>query len=370
MTRAHSLLVSLSLAACATLGTPGQGDVDLPTTGAGPFRKLQTSEVHGVAPYLLDSQSSQFREPAVVRLDDAPESTRVALFLVERQGGADVIARTSADDARSFFGGTGDLPAHEPIVVLQKDQPWEAQDLGGPSALRVGGTYYLYYASNGRVGLARSSDGAAFVKEPSAVFSPPRSARAPSVARLEDGAFRMLYASGGALYEAASPDGLAWTELDGDPTTSAVDPVFGPAGPAFGLAPGEKPPFDEVATDDPCLLPRTTPAGRLQFRVLYTGTAADGSTSIGFAARYGLEGALTRNPLAVLSQGKHEAAPAWLEWQDGEGATPQAPTNRSLLYVDMDAPKPLSGPLYRAIGAAVAPVAVTLAAPSPFPAAP
>jgi hypothetical protein len=346
-------VVLFTLVGCATLGSSGQGDLNLPTSGVGPFRKLGQTELTGVAPFILDSQSARYREPSVLALDADPSSTHVELFAVATSGDHDVIVHTHADDARSFFGGSGDL-AHSPAVALSADQAWEGADLSGPSALRVGTSIFLYYSAAGSVGLARSSDGATFTKVGPPVLV---GGTAPSVALLPDGRFRMLYVGGSNIYEAASDDGLAWSPLG---------PVLGPSAPRTDLQLGEKPPFDTESVGDPCLLPRVTPAGRLQFRVLYTGLAAsDGGppdSAIGFAARYGDTGPLVRNPLPVLSLGKHEGAPALFEWV--------AESDRSLLFVHMDQKPGGSGSPYPAIGGAVAPVAVTLDPPGSFPDSP
>jgi hypothetical protein len=108
---------------------------------------------------------------------------------------------------------------------------------------------------------------------------------------------------------------------------------------------------------DPCLLPRTTPAGRLQVRVLFTqwGNGGDaGDSAIGFAARYGDEGPLEAEPAPVYAVGAHESAPALFEWTDG-----------SMLYVAQDRPAAGSA-TYPAIAAALAPTNATLPAPTAY----
>ncbi len=373
MTRACSIGLLVAFSACATIGSDGQGNLNLPTSGMGPFRKLTNNEEHGVPPYLLDDANALYREPAILRLDDDLHSTRVALYAVARAQGHDVIVRTRANDARSFFGGGGDAPGRAPMVVLRADQSWEGTELSGPSVLSVGTEIYMYYAANGFVGLAKSSDGLQFSKVSSPVLSLSDGVSAPSVARMPDGRYRMLYASGKSIFEAASDDGIAWSPLDADPSTPARDPILAPAPPRFDLAPGERPPFDTATVGDPLLLPRMTPAGRLQFRVLYTGTANSeagvGSSAIGFAARYGGHGALSRNPLAVLSLDKHEAAPAYFEWLVGTPAGDLTTSNRFLLYVHMDQ-KSSQSPSYPAIAAASAPVTLTLDPALGFPESP
>ncbi len=362
--RGSPLLLLLALGACSTLGTVSAGDQNLPTAGVGPFRVLAPTEMQGVPPYVMDDKPRTFREPAALPLGDG--ETDVALYLVSQEdsGGTKhgAIVRTRADDARSFYGATQDV-GHHPQVVLTADQPWEGADLSGPSALRVGDEVLLYYAGSGGVGLARSPDGLAFTKVAGPVLPGDAGGAisGPSVAQVPDGTFRMLFTQGDSIYEAQSPDGVAWTRVDADPSTPAMDAVLGPAAAPTDLAPGEKPPFDTLRVADPCLVPRTTPAGRLHFRVLYTGYAAAGdggapTSAIGFAARYGLSGRLSRQRLAVYSQDLHEAGPALFEWSGG-----------SLLYVHQDR-KGDTG--YTAIAAAFAPATSTLPAPSDFATSP
>lgn len=362
MKRLQVLFLAMLSSACATLGSIGEGDRDLPSSGVGPFRKLTGKEILGVAPFVLNDTLGQYREPAALALD---RSGAVALFLVARAVKKDVIVRTRATDARSFYGAPLDT-GHVPAVALAADAPWEGADLSGPSPLRVNGEIWLYYAAAGGIGLARSTDGYAFKKLDTPVLAADpnldqgRTPTAPSVAILPDGRFRMLFAWGASIAEAASTDGITWVRVDADPSTPAIDPVLSPSTPVSpeSLAPGEKPPFDTGQVTDPVLLPRVTAAGRLQIRVLYTGYDTPPGTAvrqsaIGFAARYGDEGSLQRNALPVLSLGKHERGPAFFEWDGG-----------AMLYVAIDT---VDGTLtYPAIAAAFAPPTMTLDMPSSF----
>ena len=362
MKRLHLLFLAALSSACATLGAIGEGDRDLPSSGVGPFRKLTSKEILGVAPFVLNDTLGQYREPAALALD---RSGGVALFLVARVAKRDVIVRTRAKDARSFYGASLDT-GHAPVVALAADASWEGVDLSGPSPLRVGDEIWLYYAAAGGIGLARSSAGYAFKKLDGPVLAADptldrgRTPSAPSVAILPDGRFRMLFAWGVSIAEAASNDGITWTRVDADPSTSAIDPVLTPSAPVAPdtLAPGQKPPFDTGQVTDPVLLPRVTDAGRWQIRVLYTGydtppEAAARVSAIGFAARYGSDGSLARNSLPVLSLGKHERGPAFFEWDGG-----------AMLYVAIDT---VDGALtYPAIAAAFAPPTQTLDMPSSF----
>ncbi len=99
------------LVSCATTGASGKGDENLPSAGVGPFRKLADDEVLGVAPFVLDDKAGQYREPAAI-LDGAS----VLLYATGKDGGGarDVIVRSRAEDARSFFGTT----LHDVVDVI------------------------------------------------------------------------------------------------------------------------------------------------------------------------------------------------------------------------------------------------------------
>jgi hypothetical protein len=331
------------------LASPGEGDHDLPSAGVGPFRKLEVDEVlGGVAPIVLDSKSLRFREPAVLALP-AEGDMALALYAVGEGG----IYRTRASDARSFFGGPTDTD-HVPVRVLSPDLPWEGTRVTGPSLLRMGAEIWMYYATSGGIGLARSSDGLTFVKDPSPIFTDDPPPEGPSVAALPGGGFVLMYGSGNDIAEASSEDGIHFQKHG---------VVLGPSFKVVesSLGPGEKQPFDSGKVADPLVLPRITPAGRLHVRVLYTGYTPEGTSTIGMAARYAPEGLLSRSPSAAYSVDKHEAAPALFTWSAG-----------SMLYVQQDASGGGIGKVdaYPAIAAALAPVTVKLPTPEGFAPAP
>ncbi len=341
------LLLTL-LAACSTLAETAGGDSNLPTAGAGPFRKLAAAEVRGAAPYVLDVAASQFRQPAALALAGDGE---LALYVVMKDAQSrDIIARSHALDARTFYGATQDL-GHHAQAVLSADQAWEGSDLSHPSVLATPSGVSLYYTANGAVGLARSSDGLTFTKSATPVLAP--DALGPigsaSIAMLPDGTFLMMFAQGGSIYEATSADGSTWLR-------KGTEPVLAPAAPKTTLAVGELPPFDTLSVSDPCLAPRMTPGGRLQIRVLYTGLAIDAGAvpEIGFAARYD-DGPLARAPGDVFTLPKNISSPALFEWSEG-----------SFLYVDADS----SDGSHRAIVGAISPPTITLDPPGDFPGAP
>jgi hypothetical protein len=343
----------LLVASCATTGAEGEGDKNLPTAGVGPFRKLDSEEVKGIAPFVLDDPQALYREPAVLR-----DGASTLLYAVARVSGKDVIVRTRALDERTFYGASGHF-GRKPQVVLEPDAPWEGA-LSGPSVFRFRGELFLYYSGAFGIGVARSSDGLSFRKEPGPVLGrdpapnswesgPPR---APGVFEQPDGTLHMFYGAGSAIGEAESRDGITWTRATTGPALVAAPP------PAPGsLLPNEKPPFDTAAVGDPCVVTRTTPAGRFHVRVLYTGTDTAGATAIGFAARYGTSGPLTRQPVPVYSVNQKEAAPALLELGDN-----------AFLYVQQE--RRADDERFPGIAAAFAPANVTLPPAGDYPDSP
>lgn len=320
--------LSSLLVACATLGSDGLGDVGLPNAGVGPFRRLVSGEVPGIAPYVLEGQGA-YREPAV--LLDA-DGTRVWLYAAATSSGRDsipegpVIVRTSAKDARSFVG-SGFGPGRGTALALAPSLAWEGGVVGGPFALRSEGRVLLFYAGRGGIGLASAdSPEGPFTKREAPVLAAPDpgvaewesgAPRAPS-AYLEGRTVHLFYASNGAIGEAtADVSSLAFRRVDADPRTPTLDPVLTRSASVDlrTLAPGEKPPFDELAVDDPCVSVRESPAGRPVVRVLYTGLAAGSAraTAIGFAARFGHAGPLVKQALPVYAAKSTERAPALLD---------------------------------------------------------
>jgi len=325
--KARALLIVLATG-CATLAETAGGDQNLPSSGGGPFRKLQGVEAHG-APYVLDDLAANYRQPSVLPI----AGTELALYVVahDKTSDKDVIARSHALDGRTFFGATQDF-GHKPAVVLADP----SADLSHPSVVRAPDGIRLYYTKNGALGLARSQDGLVFTDGPAVFAGPIDSA---SVAVLPDGSFRMLFAKANAIFEATSADGVSFQ--------AAPDPVL-TAGTTF----------DALGVADPYLFPRVTAANRLQFRVLYTGIAAgdDGgtTTSILFAARYADSGPFVRATTPAYAVGKNERSPAVLEWDAG-----------TFLYVDQD--QTSQSTTYRAIACGVAPASITLSPPADFP---
>lgn len=349
------VLACALLVACATTGDDGEGDRNLPNAGVGPFRELSAAEVRGIAPFVLDDRLAFYRDPmAIVEPDGS-----VSLYAVARRENQDIIVKTRATDARTFFG-TSDHFGNKPAVVLEPERAVEGSFLSGPFVLRRGNDTFLFYASAGGIHAALSTDGGPFrrfANEPLLSRDPTipwetDQVRSPAAYLLPNGRVRLFYTSGTSIGEAESDEGVRnFKRL-------SRDPVLAPQPRPPVLLPNEKPPFDERSVGDPFVSIRTTPAGRKHVRVLYTGRNALNESAIGFAARYGDDGPLDRQPLPVYSVKQGEAAPAFVETALG-----------SFLYVEQERPDGRDKS-YRAIAGAFAPAQFELPEPGEYPESP
>jgi hypothetical protein len=293
----------LPLAACATLPESSGAPAVLPNAGAGPFGALTMGQVglDLIAPNVVTDIRGYGRDIAVVDLDGDPGTFAVAGFVAASVtvNGVDptntsptrVINRYSAADGRSF----DDLST---TAVLTADAAWEGDLMAAPSALRVSGEMFLYYAAAGGIGLARGrGDGTSFTKVPGPVLGPAPGTweagavpSSPGVVQLDDGSFRMFYevalpGSGTAVGEARSADGLAWTRLGTGPALAPTGTAASDAGAA---------PYDAAAVGGPFPILATSAEGRRILRVYYGAVDATGTKTIGLAARYGDDGPLQR----------------------------------------------------------------------------
>ncbi len=361
--RSSLLLLCVLATSCATLADEGRGDQDLPSSLSGPFRQLR----HG----RRCIEDPETREQFCTGIDELPDGTsnglvkypgrppsrspaalvrgdlHVILYVARGKEGepTDRIARMESKDARKF----DDL-----VDVLPLDRPDEGKQIGDPYALEVDGKVVLYYSSpTGGIFRARAADAAgnSFAKDGPITLDGPKSAaetdapRAPSVLRLPDGRFRLFYASGALIFE-ASGDGLAFTRLGPVMTLSrTVDPTT--------LPEGVRPPFDDVAVDDPSVDRVITAGDRVLYRMHYTGRDGRGGSSIGYAGRFGDSGVFTKENGFVyggklpggLTANSHANAPAVARF----------PSGFALLYANQD-----TGETSQRIGIAIAPQSMYL----------
>jgi hypothetical protein len=343
------LVLALPLASCATLADAAKGDQNLPNAGQGPFRALKKGELGLtlVAPNVVDDNVSLARDASVIDADDDPSTFEVVGYFAASGGGSGpedppvAIRRGTAADGRSF-------PLDKPIV-LEVTETWEKGSIGAPSALRVGKGVWLYYGTNGGIGLAKSDDGTAFTKAPGPVLETAASGwdqgalpRSPSVIQLADGSFSMFYEvllpdGRRVIGEASSPDGASWTRVGNGP---ALEPA----------APSDEA-YDDAGTFAPCAVPGTSEEGRPLLRLYYGAESGAGARTIGLASRF---------PGEAFQRG---ASPVF-----GAG-TSRAPTEPAVVFFDgvafLFATQNKSGTAKTpAVAAGVAPAQATLPAPT------
>ncbi len=311
MKRLGLLVIVLALEAnpgCATLAGEGKGDVDLPTMLAGPYRALKHGQLcdgdvcTGVDELPANTANGTISAP----IARAPTvlvrgGTNVVLYASRGDEGKpeNRITRMDATDGRTF----GDV-----VDVVLADRASEGGTVSDPWAIEVNGEVWLYYTvrANGVAGQtpgifhARSTDsleGRTFAKDASLALGPEGAKgpwetdapRAPSVVRAADGSYRMFYASGVAIGEASSPDGVTFTRVGTNPVlvpSTYVDPAT--------LPEGVRPPFDDQAVDDPSAFRVITATDRVLVGLHYTGRDRRGGSSVGYAGRFGDAGTFER----------------------------------------------------------------------------
>jgi hypothetical protein len=290
---AAAAFAALAAASCATLPESG-GDEALPNAKAGPFRDIDAIELGNsrAAPNVMDDDDRFARDPSVVDLDGDPATLAAAgFFAVTIPPGEDpadpgappnAIVRNEALDGRSFD--------RAPVTVLEPEAPWEGGTVGAPSALRVEGEIWLYYAAPGGIGLARSTDGFTFAREPAPVLAPADGGweqgavpASPGVVALPDGSLRMFYevpGEGGAssIGEARSTDGITWERV-------GSGPALAPSPPAAGA----EDPYDGLSVGDPAPVLAASATGRASLRLYHTARDRSGKSVIALAARFGDE---------------------------------------------------------------------------------
>jgi hypothetical protein len=195
------------------------GKDDLPTVGAGPFRKLELDEnTPADEPWLATDRTLDFTEPA----------------LVARAGGGFTyfVTRESPDppvgDSEIWRGAIADatqLPDEPPAPVLVADQPWEAGHVAAPSIVELGGDDLLMFYEGGsttvQLGRAESSDGGrTWQKHPAPVLA---GASLPSVAT--DGALWLA-----AFVRPGEPGIWLARSEDGTSFTADSAPILLPSG--------------------------------------------------------------------------------------------------------------------------------------------
>lgn len=334
---------ALIVLGCATLASEaGDSDAVRPNAKAGPFRALRSDELENFgAPNVLEQENAGFREPTVLDLDASDELGESALYAVATLAGVPGIYRFVAADGRSF----AEKPSPA-APVLEVSEPWEGGAIDAPEVAEVDGEIWLFYSAAGGIGLARSKDGAKFTKEAGPVLGTTGAAaweageapRAPAFLELGAGDYRLFYEAAGHIGEAESGDGTLWTRRADGPVLEPGS-ASGPDGPAF----------DSASVGDPEAWRATTAEGRSVTRVYYAGRAADGSSSIGLAARFAGSGKLERAPAPAFTSPRGPHAPSIVAYRE-----------LTLLFVTQEASSTKD---YSAVAVGIAPATVSIKVP-------
>lgn len=237
------LVVAALSSSCGALGAPARGDRDLPSSLFGGYASVAGPSSPTGSSALASADDGQFDEPSVIVGGDRKR----LLFVTHRTSdGRTRIARLveRMPDQLRFEGLQ---------TVLEPMLPWEGAAVSAPSVLSLDGVVWLAYEANGVIGVARSTDGLRFEREPEPVLRPDASRgegatlSGPSITRLPDGTFALAYASGAKLFlaRAQRPNG-PWTRVGSGPI--ATPRTLDDGG------------VEELA--DPAIVVDTTPAGR------------------------------------------------------------------------------------------------------------
>ncbi|MCC7536745.1 MAG: hypothetical protein IT379_11050, partial [Deltaproteobacteria bacterium] len=259
-----SLLVAA--VGCGSLGSPGGGDTDLPSTASGPFRRLDDDELpsgEALTGLALDDV------PDGLTLAVLPSGRRLLCYALARAAGPRAIFCASRDASELTF-------AHLETPVLEAELAWEGDEVLDPAiAVDDDGSVRLVYATvDGRIGIARSrDDGRTFgreIDEPIVIAAGWETAplRRPALARLADRDW-LYYDGGSGIGVATSDDGRTFR-----PEASPVL-VAGTAGR-----------FDAARVGAPTVHVETTVAGRERLALWYDALDAMDIPSIGLAASF------------------------------------------------------------------------------------
>lgn len=292
---------------CSTIGSSGGGASELPSNGAGPFRRLEGTEITGGV--AVAARGGLVESGMALGVVHGGDAVLFYAFAPVRRGGdpdagvPEGDAGPGAIDPARF--GARDIrrtPLGEPpqflegVAVLTAAETWEDGEVFDPWAVSLpDGRVRLYYAGRGGIGIAeaaaRDGDLARVGDAPVLMGAPDEASgatpRRPSVTARPGGGVVMYYEAGGGIYAATSDDGLVFTRAG-----AVALPV---SGEAWLSAPG-------AATV-------TTPAGRAVVRLYYGVHRADGTDVVAVAASE--DGRAFERALAPAFSGDaHEDFPA------------------------------------------------------------
>ncbi|MEM9691134.1 MAG: hypothetical protein AAGA56_01190 [Myxococcota bacterium] len=312
--------------ACATIASNGGGETALPNAAAGPFREATSRELPGrAAPFALRNDDEFDRDVSVVDQDNDEATVPAFVFAARTNFSEDVDSDASAPSNAivRFVAPDGRTPDRQFTPVYEPTAPWEGEHVGAPAGLwssrsPVGAplpadALLLFYEAEGGIGVLVEGEP---VEGP--VLAPAESGwdvdqvpRSPAPYIDAAGELRLLYV-------ADLPDGrpaIGEAVADGTSLVRRAEPV---------LQGSED--RDPGGVDGPAAVAATTAIGRDVTYLYYGGIEADGSRSIGLAARFFDGQPFTKAPSPVLRTDDLPREP-WVVRGDGF----------SVLYVTSDA---------------------------------
>lgn len=227
------------------------GRDDLPTTGAGPYQRLEPDEsTPADEPWLATSRTLDFTQPAIWRRDGGG-----FVFFVTRESADDPVGDTEI--LRGAVRDPHELPDEPAVPVLTASEAWEEGHVAAPALLAVGGQLIMFYEgglSAPAIGLAISNDdGRTWDKQAAPILA---DAREPAVA--SDGTTTLL------AFTRPGQPGVWLGRLDGAGGVTVDDtPILLPTGVDGS--------FERVEVGAPFLAWLVEPSGRGHFALWYQG---------------------------------------------------------------------------------------------------
>lgn len=132
------------------------GHDGLPTTGAGPYQRLEPDEATPAdEPWLATSRTLDFTQPAIL-----PRDGGGFIFYVTRESADDPVGDTEI--LRGALRDPHELPDEPAVPVLTASEPWEEGHVAAPALVQVEGTLVMFYEGGltaPGIGVALSGDG-------------------------------------------------------------------------------------------------------------------------------------------------------------------------------------------------------------------
>ncbi|MDW8246340.1 MAG: hypothetical protein RMJ84_07170 [Sandaracinaceae bacterium] len=286
--RPWALGVSMALAGCATLATPGASPEGLPHNGTGPFRDLESEEtglaIGGVAIFL----SAASAESGMVAQDGAlwyaaapledPSRPPIPSRFPEPNWAAHGPRRIFRAEPKVVPGlaHVSRGPAFEgEREVLRALHPWEGGHVSDPWVLIEPGRVLLYYAAQGGIGLAQAPSPEGPFSSQSEPLLAGEGLRRPSVVDVRElpqtpARYLMYYENNGRIALAASQDGLRFEPI--------ADLSLAP------MPPRDERDGEEVEQGAPGAVLFRSPGGRAFIRLYYESRRSNGQVLITLAA--------------------------------------------------------------------------------------